>query len=184
MVRAHDRAGDLPELRCGAHVDDPVGHGVVLMPFNYNHPVRVAERAAMLDTLSGGRLDLGAGRGATLQEMTLCNVDPERTYLEVEESLRMISSMWLNDEFSWDGELTITPAPRIIPRPAQLPPPAAVRRVQQEGHRHAGGRVRRRRWVLGFAGIDEVRGYSDLYRTTATNRDGSRLVSSTTNDFF
>ena len=38
-----------------------VGHGVVLMPFNYNHPVRVAERAAMLDALSGGRLDLGAG---------------------------------------------------------------------------------------------------------------------------
>ena len=65
-----------------------VGHGVVLMPFNYNHPVRVAERAAMLDALSGGRLDLGAGRGATLQEMTLCGVDPERTYLEVEESLR------------------------------------------------------------------------------------------------
>ncbi len=31
-----------------------VGHGVVLMPFNYNHPVRVAERAAMLDALSGG----------------------------------------------------------------------------------------------------------------------------------
>jgi alkanesulfonate monooxygenase SsuD/methylene tetrahydromethanopterin reductase-like flavin-dependent oxidoreductase (luciferase family) len=92
------------------------------MPFNYNHPVRVAERAAMLDTLSGGRLDLGAGRGATLQEMTLCNVDPERTYLEVEESLRMISSMWLNDEFSWDGELTIAPHP-IIPRPAQLPHP-------------------------------------------------------------
>ena len=86
-----------------------VGHGVVLMPFNYNHPVRVAERAAMLDTLSGGRLDLGAGRGATLQEMTLCNVDPERTYVEVEESLRMIASMWLDNEFSWDGELTIAP---------------------------------------------------------------------------
>src|SRR5437899_8121295 len=89
---------------------------LVLMPFNYNHPVRVAERAAMLDALSGGRLDLGAGRGATMQEMTLCNVDPERTYLEVEESLRMISAMWLKDEFSWDGELNIPPHP-ILPRP-------------------------------------------------------------------
>src|SRR6478735_8598071 len=82
-----------------------VGHGVVLMPFNYNHPVRMAERAAMLDALSGGRLDLGAGRGATLQEMSLCGVDPERTYLEVEESLNMISQMWRKDEFEWDGEL-------------------------------------------------------------------------------
>ena len=55
-----------------------IGHGVVCMPFGYNHPVRVAERAAMLDVLSGGRLDLGAGRGATLQEMSLCGVDPRR----------------------------------------------------------------------------------------------------------
>src|SRR5580700_3708126 len=40
-----------------------IAHGVVCMPFNYNHPIRVAERAAMLDVLSNGRLDLGAGRG-------------------------------------------------------------------------------------------------------------------------
>src|SRR5437870_11932742 len=53
-----------------------LGHGVVCMPFNYNHPARVAERAAMLDIISNGRLNLGAGRGGTLQEMSLCGVDP------------------------------------------------------------------------------------------------------------
>jgi alkanesulfonate monooxygenase SsuD/methylene tetrahydromethanopterin reductase-like flavin-dependent oxidoreductase (luciferase family) len=73
-----------------------IGHGVVCMPFNYNYPTRVAERAAMLDIISNGRLDLGAGRGGTLQEMTLCNVDPERTYPEVEEALKIISHAWLN----------------------------------------------------------------------------------------
>ena len=46
-----------------------IGHGVVCMPFNYNYPTRVCERAAMLDILSNGRLDLGAGRGGTRQEM-------------------------------------------------------------------------------------------------------------------
>src|SRR5574337_1058872 len=74
-----------------------VGHGVVCMPFHYNHPIRVAERAAMLDVLSGGRLDLGAGRGATLQEMSLCGVDPDRTYAEGDEALRMIGRMWVED---------------------------------------------------------------------------------------
>jgi len=56
-----------------------IGHGVVCLPFNYNHPIRVAERAAMLDILSGVRLDLGAGRGATLQEMSAFGVDPAHT---------------------------------------------------------------------------------------------------------
>ena len=46
-----------------------IGHGVVCMPFGYNHPLRVAERVGMLDSLSGGRLDVGAGRGATTKEM-------------------------------------------------------------------------------------------------------------------
>src|SRR4029079_15803050 len=76
-----------------------VGHGVVCMPFNYNHRVRMAERAAMLDNLSGGRLALGAGRGATVQETSLCGVDPARTKDEVEEALRMIGQMWVTDSF-------------------------------------------------------------------------------------
>ena len=91
-----------------------LGHGVVCMPFNYNHPVRAAERAAMLDVLSNGRLDLGAGRGATLREMSTMGVDPARTYAEVEEALRMIGSMWRGrdgEEFEWHGELLqISPA--------------------------------------------------------------------------
>src|ERR1700733_6301364 len=71
-----------------------IGHGVVCMPFQYNHPIRVAERAAMLDILSGGRLDLGAGRGATAQEMSLFGVEADRTPAEVEEALRIIANVW------------------------------------------------------------------------------------------
>lgn len=160
-----------------------IGHGVVLMPFNYNHPVRVAERAAMLDLLSGGRLDLGAGRGATLQEMTLCGVDPERTYLEVEESLRMISQMWRQDEFSWDGELTIAPHP-ILPRPVQLPHPplfmaCSKRHTVELAAEYGVGAL-----VLGFAGLDEIRDYHDLYRAACRNRSGERLVSTEVNETF
>src|SRR3954451_7033000 len=88
-----------------------IGHGVVCMPFGYNHPVRAAERAAMLDLLSGGRLDLGAGRGATIQEMSLCGVTPEETYPQVEESLRMIASMWLEEEFEWESDLITVKSP-------------------------------------------------------------------------
>ena len=56
-----------------------VGHGAVCMPFGYNHPIRVAERAAMLDVISGGRLDLGAARGATEPQMSLL-MEPNEEY--------------------------------------------------------------------------------------------------------
>ncbi len=106
-----------------------VGHGAVCMPFGYNHPVRVAERAAMLDVISGGRLDLGAARGATEQELSLCGVQREETEPQVREALRIIGHAWRNDTFTWDSDL-IKVQPRggrpehtILPRPVQTPHP-------------------------------------------------------------
>jgi alkanesulfonate monooxygenase SsuD/methylene tetrahydromethanopterin reductase-like flavin-dependent oxidoreductase (luciferase family) len=45
-----------------------VGHGVICLPPKMNHPVKVAERCAALDILSGGRLHVGFGKGGTQQE--------------------------------------------------------------------------------------------------------------------
>jgi alkanesulfonate monooxygenase SsuD/methylene tetrahydromethanopterin reductase-like flavin-dependent oxidoreductase (luciferase family) len=59
------------------------------MPFNYNCSTRVAVRVAMLDIISKGRVVLGAGRGGTLQEMPLCNVNPDRTCPELEEAAKI-----------------------------------------------------------------------------------------------
>jgi alkanesulfonate monooxygenase SsuD/methylene tetrahydromethanopterin reductase-like flavin-dependent oxidoreductase (luciferase family) len=52
------------------------GHGAVLLPQPYNHPVRVAERIGALDILSNGRLDVGFARSTTLCEMGGFGVDP------------------------------------------------------------------------------------------------------------
>ncbi len=129
-----------------------IGHGVVCMPFNYNHPVRAAERAAMLDNVVGrAPRPRRRARGATLQEMSLCGVDPDRTYQEVEEALRMIGAMWQGDDFEWHGDLLTVDAPPdrdnhvILPRPVQLPHPPLYLRVHQARHRHPRGRVRHRR---------------------------------------
>ena len=45
-----------------------IGHGVVCLPPAMNHPVKVAERIATLDILSGGRVHFGVGKGGTQQE--------------------------------------------------------------------------------------------------------------------
>ncbi|HLY82676.1 MAG TPA: LLM class flavin-dependent oxidoreductase, partial [Acidimicrobiales bacterium] len=102
-----------------------IGHGAVCMPFGYNHPIRVAERAAMLDVISHGRLNLGAARGATEQEMSLCGVKKEDTEAQVREALRIIARAWRGDTFSWDSDLISIQAPpdrpahTIMPRPVQ-----------------------------------------------------------------
>jgi alkanesulfonate monooxygenase SsuD/methylene tetrahydromethanopterin reductase-like flavin-dependent oxidoreductase (luciferase family) len=161
-----------------------LGHGVVCLPFNYNHPIRVAERAAMLDVLSGGRLDLGAGRGATLQEMSAFGVDPHNTYAELEESLRMIGQMWEDEAFEWQGDLLeVTPHP-IVPRPVQEPhPPLYLACTKRETVRLAA------QWgigalVLGFAGVEEINLLRHLYDDAREERDGKAFVSSVVNDHF
>ncbi len=63
-----------------------IGHAVALLPGQYNHPVRVAERAAVLDILSDGRMDLGTGRSSTLIEMDGFEVNPEETKAQWEEA--------------------------------------------------------------------------------------------------
>src|SRR6266516_6848201 len=42
-----------------------LGHGIVLMPPAYNHPARVAERIAMLDLVSDGRVEWGTGHSSS-----------------------------------------------------------------------------------------------------------------------
>ena len=164
-----------------------IGHGVVCMPFNYNHPIRVGERAAMLDILSGGRLDLGAGRGATLQEMSAMGVDPDRTYAEVEEALRMIGAMWRGEDgegFHWHGELLQVDDHPILPRPVQMPHPPLFLACTKRDTVALAAEYGIGALVLGFSGPDDVAGLNKIYRETIETRSRKRFVSSEVNDHF
>ncbi|MET7517729.1 LLM class flavin-dependent oxidoreductase [Streptomyces sp. NPDC005373] len=163
-----------------------IGHGVVCMPFNFNHPVRAAERAAMLDVLSGGRMDLGAGRGATAQETSLCGVDKDRTYQEVEEALRIIGKAWQDPEgeFEWHGELLdIDPHP-ILPRPVQLPHPPLFMACTKRDTVSLAAEYGIGALVLGFAGVEEVAELRRIYDAGIAGRTGERMVSTVVNDHF
>src|SRR6476646_1767480 len=52
-----------------------LGHGVTLLPFRYNHPLRIAERIATLDILSGGRVNWGSGKSSSLVEQVAFESD-------------------------------------------------------------------------------------------------------------
>ena len=100
-----------------------LGHGIALLPSNFNHPVRVAERAAALDILSRGRLELGTGRAVTTTELEGFCVEPADTRPMWEEAVRMIPRMWRDEPFEHRGRFFDVPARSIVPKPVQKPHP-------------------------------------------------------------
>ena len=100
-----------------------LGHSVMLSPGAYNHPIRVAERVATLDVLSGGRVSWGSGKSATKTEQGAFQLDPATLHEQWLEALEMVPRMWRSDVFEHDGKhWTIPPTP-IIPKPVQQPTP-------------------------------------------------------------
>src|SRR5438876_2514656 len=100
-----------------------VGHGIVICVPEFNHPIRIAERAAVLDILSGGRLEFGTGRSATWTELGGYRCDPDVTKEMWDEAVHAIPKMWMNDTFSWQGKYFSMLERPIIPRPLQKPHP-------------------------------------------------------------
>src|SRR5512132_4337029 len=76
-----------------------VGHGVTLLPFRYNHPLRIAERIATLDILSGGRLNWGSGKSSSLVEQAAFENEIPTLHDQWLEAVEMIPKMWSADVF-------------------------------------------------------------------------------------
>ncbi len=100
-----------------------IGHGVRLLPFKYNHPIRSAEMAAVLDIMSNGRLEFGTGRSASAIELQGFGIEPNETRGEWDEALRMIPQMWTQEEFSWESDRITIPPRNVLPKPRQKPHP-------------------------------------------------------------
>ena len=99
-----------------------VGHAGVLAPFRINAPLRVAERAATLDILSGGRFELGLAKSGG-KEWETFGVNPDTARDEVRDALRMIPRMWTEPEFSWTSDGYVVPPREVTPKPLQTPHP-------------------------------------------------------------
>ena len=105
-----------------------LGFGVVILP--YHHPVRVAERVAMVDQLSHGRVDFGTGRSAPY-EQTGMGIDPRDSREMWEESLSMIPKIWASDTYEYEGKFWKVPPREVLPKPYQKPhPPIWVAALQ------------------------------------------------------
>ena len=99
-----------------------LGHSGVLSPFIINHPLRVAERAAVLDQLSGGRAEIALARSGGAEWDTF-GIDPATTLEQLDEGYKILVGAWTEDEFSWKSEHITIPTRTVVPRPFQVPHP-------------------------------------------------------------
>jgi alkanesulfonate monooxygenase SsuD/methylene tetrahydromethanopterin reductase-like flavin-dependent oxidoreductase (luciferase family) len=157
-----------------------IGHGVVLVPPPFNHPVRVAERVAALDILSNGRVEFGAGRSITREELGGFNIDSGDSRPMLLEGLEQIVSIWTRGEepAALDGTYTTMPPRPVFPRPLQRPhPPLWMASTSPDTYELAG---RHGCGVLAFGwAIDPpaLKRQIDRYRSTLHSTDhGDRPV--------
>jgi alkanesulfonate monooxygenase SsuD/methylene tetrahydromethanopterin reductase-like flavin-dependent oxidoreductase (luciferase family) len=97
------------------------GTGVTLLPFH--HPLRVAEEAAVVDILTGGRLDLGVGRGTIALHFQGFGIDREESRPRFEEGLAVILKAWTTEHFDHKGHYFEFPETAVVPKPLQKPHP-------------------------------------------------------------
>jgi probable F420-dependent oxidoreductase len=99
-----------------------LGTAVLVLP--WHDPVLLAERAATLDLLSGGRLDFGVGRGYRHSEFAGFGMPRDEAHARFDESLAVIRKAWRSDEpFSHSGQFWHYHQIVVEPPPAQKPHP-------------------------------------------------------------
>lgn len=132
-----------------------VGHGIVVCVPQVNHPIRVAERAAVLDILSSGRLEFGTGRSSTWTELAGFEADPDETKKTWDEYVRVIPRMWTQERFGYEGRCFSMPTRAVLPKPYQKPHPPMWAAVSTPGTELDAAARGLGSLGLGFGGFEE-----------------------------
>jgi alkanesulfonate monooxygenase SsuD/methylene tetrahydromethanopterin reductase-like flavin-dependent oxidoreductase (luciferase family) len=98
-----------------------LGLGVIPLPFH--HPVHVAERVAMLDVVSGGRLEVGIGRGFAPREYQAFGVDMGDSRSMTAEGLEVLRHSFGEHPVTFQGRHFHFDAVDIVPQVVQRPHP-------------------------------------------------------------
>ena len=98
--------------------------GVAVVQAPYWHPIKVAGEAGLLDLMSGGRLELGLGRGAYQREFDrmMGGMDQHKGVAYMQEMLPVLKGLWAGD-YEHRGEFWSFPASTACPKPLQKPHP-------------------------------------------------------------
>jgi alkanesulfonate monooxygenase SsuD/methylene tetrahydromethanopterin reductase-like flavin-dependent oxidoreductase (luciferase family) len=101
-----------------------IGHGIVQLPFGFNHPARVAERISTLDLVSDGRVDFGTGEASSEMELGGFGVERATKRAQWAEALDVVTRLMVEAPFAGHESATLSIPPRnLVPKPFQRPHP-------------------------------------------------------------
>jgi acyl-CoA synthetase (AMP-forming)/AMP-acid ligase II/alkanesulfonate monooxygenase SsuD/methylene tetrahydromethanopterin reductase-like flavin-dependent oxidoreductase (luciferase family) len=163
-----------PEVLLGAISqrtrDIRLGHGVMLMSPAYNHPARCAERIAMLDQISGGRVEWGTGASGTRVELEAFGLDPANKHAQWDEGVRAAVRLLTETPFSGTtGRYVNLPARNLVPKAIQSPhPPLWMACSSRDAVRHA-ARLGMGALTFAFVNAEEAKFWVDAYYSSFTS---------------
>src|SRR6266481_7034626 len=108
-----------------------IGTGVSLAPFY--HPLRLAEEVALLDQVSGGRVNWGAGRGFARVEFENFGVPPDESTSRFREAVEIVLRAWTEERLTFAGEHFKFDGVEVLPKPMQQPHPPVWMAATSEG---------------------------------------------------
>jgi len=144
-----------------------LGHGIVLMPPAYNHPARVAERIAMLDLVSGGRVEFGTGESASRMELEGFGVAPAEKRAMWEEAVAQVALMLSRTPYpGHHGKYFSMPPRNVVPKPVQRPHPPMWLACSSRPMIHLAARRGLGALTFAFVDVAEARHWvTDYYET-------------------
>ena len=152
-----------------------LGTGVVLTPLH--DPLRLAEDAAVVDQLSGGRLILGIGNGWREEEFRMFGASRAQRGARTEETIEVLRRAWTGRRFSFEGQTLRYDRVKVTPPPARPGGPPILlggydRKAVVRAGRLADG------YVTDETGADEVRTNLELVAEGANGvgRDPNDLI--------
>jgi alkanesulfonate monooxygenase SsuD/methylene tetrahydromethanopterin reductase-like flavin-dependent oxidoreductase (luciferase family) len=99
-----------------------IGIGARILPLD--HPIHIAEAAATVDQISGGRLDVGIARiGENDLYQRAFGTSEAQARGRFEESLDVLLRAWTGEPFSYEGKHYSLPEVCVRPTPHQRPHP-------------------------------------------------------------
>jgi alkanesulfonate monooxygenase SsuD/methylene tetrahydromethanopterin reductase-like flavin-dependent oxidoreductase (luciferase family) len=142
-----------------------LGMGVSLLPLH--HPVDLAEQLAVLDVMSGGRLEVGIGRGGTLQDYQTFRSERADARARIEEGIALMQRCWDGAPFDFHGQFHSAEQLHVRPRPMQRPHPPLFIAANSEDSVLSAARLGLPTLSSFFVPVPELQRRRHLYRETA-----------------